>query len=217
MSERDQMREDRDEAHRSAGEAQAGRKALEGERDRISKHAADLAQALETAQAELNTLRSRLADLEAASKDADVLRRRVQDLDAERRRALDSVKQIENDRDSAELAQARAASELAQTQRRVEDLIRERDQALAQARQVGAERDSISEKLKEREQWVDQLAEAVTQQRDALSALSAERDQARTSADQARKLIDDLTGQLRTMSPGAAGSAATGSYAGGYS
>ena len=126
----------------------------------------------------------------------------VQDLDAERRRVLEQAKQAESDRDSAELAQARLASELAQTQRRVEDAVRERDQALAQARQASSESDSLNPKLKEREEWVDQLAEAVTQQRDALAAMSAERDQARTSADQARKLIDELTGQLRTMSAG---------------
>jgi chromosome segregation ATPase len=213
MAERDQMREDRDEAHRSAGEAQSGRKAVEGERDRIAKHAADLAQALETAQAELNTLRSKVSSLEVSSKDAEDARRRVQDLDAERRRTLDSLKQAEGDRDSAELAQARAASELAQTQRRAEDVTRERDQALAQARQASSERDAITQKLKEREEWVDQLAEAVTQQRDALAAMSAERDQARSSADQARKIIDELTGQMRSVSPGAA----SGSYAGGYS
>jgi chromosome segregation ATPase len=125
---------------------------------------------------------------------------------------LEQAKQAETHRDTAELAQARLSSELAQTQRRAEDASRDRDQALVQVRQASSERDSIAEKLKEREEWVDQLAEAVTQQREALAALSAERDQARSSADQARKLIDELTGQLRTMPPGAA----SGSYAGGY-
>ncbi|MFC7733259.1 hypothetical protein [Actinomadura keratinilytica] len=71
-------------------------------------------------------------------------------------------------------------------------------------RQIAAERDAVAEKLGEREQWVDQLAQAVTEQRAAIAELSQERDSARNAADQARSLIDELTRQLRTIMPTAA-------------
>ncbi len=53
-------------------------------------------------------------------------------------------------------------------------------------RQMAAERDAVAEKLAERDQWVDQLAQAVTEQRAQIAELSQERDAARQAADQAR-------------------------------
>jgi len=85
--------------------------------------------------------------------------------------------------------------------RQAEKAGRERDNAMSGMRQAVVERDAITEKLKERDQWVDQLAKAVTEQRAAISELSQERDAARQAADQARSLIDELTRQLRTIMP----------------
>ncbi|OLT22719.1 hypothetical protein BJF79_14865 [Actinomadura sp. CNU-125] len=75
---------------------------------------------------------------------------------------------------------------------------------MAGMRQMAAERDAVAEKLAERDQWVDQLAQAVTEQRAAIAELSQERDAAKNAADQARSLIDELTRQLRTIMPTAA-------------
>jgi hypothetical protein len=166
-------------------------------------------------------MRAKLADTEmsiqnlthtaaGAAKDAEVARRRTQELEAERQEALEAAKQAEAGREvalqgqlRAESAQARAESERTLAMGKAETAAKERDGAMAAMRQMAAERDTAVETLRERDQWVDQLAAAVTEQRDTLASLSAERDAARTAADQARNLIDELTRQLRTIMPGA--------------
>ncbi|GAB3662626.1 hypothetical protein GCM10027589_25640 [Actinocorallia lasiicapitis] len=72
---------------------------------------------------------------------------------------------------------------------------------MAAVRQIAGERDAAQEKVKERDAWVEQIAEAVTEQRAALAGLSQERDAARDAAEQARGLIDELTRQLRVIMP----------------
>jgi chromosome segregation ATPase len=176
---------------------------------------------LETTQSELSAMRAKLADTEmsiqnlthtaaGAAKDAESARRRTQEVEAERQEALEAVKQAQAGREVAlqgqlrsESAQARAESERTLAVGKAETAAKERDGAMAAMRQMAAERDAAVETLRERDQWVDQLAAAVTEQRDTLASLSAERDAARTAADQARNLIDELTRQLRTIMPGA--------------
>jgi mannitol-1-phosphate/altronate dehydrogenase len=145
-----------------------------------------------------------------AAKDAEEARRRLGDADSERldalaatQHALDSVKKAEQGREFAAQAQARAESERTIALGQAEKAAKERDGAMAAMRQMAGERDAVTETLKERDQWVDQLAAAVTEQRESLAVMIAERDAARSSAEQARKLIDELTGQLRTIMPDA--------------
>ena len=49
---------------------------------------------------------------------------------------------------------------------RADKASKERDGAMAAMRQMAGERDNAVETLRERDQWVDQLAAAVTEQRD---------------------------------------------------